>query len=719
VPLEREPSICHESCAADAASYNVRNMRNTCTAIGIKLSLVAVLGAQDLGQDPNLWLEEVQGERALEWVQGHNARIDADFASRPLFKQIYSETLAILDASDRIVSATQYGSFVYNFWRDADHPRGLYRRTLALAYQSGEYDWEIVFDLDAIAKAEGVSWVYKGISLLHPSYDLGLVRLSDGGSDAVSVREFDMTAKCFVEDGFELPAAKGSLTWIDKDAVYATTDFGEGSLTTSGYPRIVKQWQRGTPLSKAKTLFEGSADAVSAGVDRTHYDGTYLDWIVDSPSFYEHELHLRVEGELKAIDLPRSAEFHTYYQGLIFVELKEEMRSGEQIFSPGTVVTTPLDALLAGEPKFEVFFEPTETMSLQSVRRTKSFVLVSVMDNVRDRLYRFHLRDGEWLHEEIAFPGSGTIRVSSVDSERDNFFLTYRSFLQPSTMYAVDAKTLERKLLQQEPDRFDAEGFESTQSFATSADGTRIPYFLVTPKGLDLDGSHPTLLYGYGGFRISMRPRYLGTTGKAWLERGGIYVVANIRGGGEFGPEWHGDVLRENRYRAFEDFEAVAEDLITRKVTSAKHLGIQGGSNGGLLVGAAMTRRPDLFGAVVCQVPLLDMRRYHTLLAGASWMAEYGNPDKPEDWAFIKEYSPYHNLSKEASYPRALFTTSTKDDRVHPAHARKMVARMSDQGHPVYYYENTEGGHAGAANSEQRAYSHALVMTYLLTELAD
>lgn len=698
---------------------------NQCTALAawLTLSICATTSAQGADVDPFLWLEEVEGERALAWVKDHNAASKAALTAHPNFAKIEAETRSILEAKDRLASGRRYGDWMYGFWRDAKNPRGLWRRTALASYLGGSPKWQVVLDLDALAKEEGKNWVYKGAALCAPDYRRALLRLSIGGSDAVTVREFDIGSKRFVTEGFVLPEAKSRTAWQDEDTVFVATDFGPGTLTDSGYPRIVKRWRRGTKLSNAETIFEGAKSSVSVSASRLRYGETKLDLVRHGTSFYTSELYL-LDGENKRrIAIPASARLQTYFDGQLFVELRKPWNTQGKRFEAGTVLTFPLadvhnGKLADGRASLSVFFEPDASTSLQGLQRTRSYLLVQTMKDVQDHLHRYHRdEDGKWIRQEVGFEGIGTIRTSNVDPEHDEFLVSYSSFLRPRTEFAVDARTLERKVVQQAPQRFDPRGFEAVQSFAASKDGTRIPYFVVLPKDLRRDGKNRTLLYGYGGFRISMRPRYLGATGKTWLERGGVYVVANIRGGGEYGPRWHQAALKAKRPRAYEDFEAVAEDLIAKKITSPKYLGIRGGSNGGLLVGAAFTRRPDLYGAVVCSVPLLDMKRFHKLLAGASWMAEYGNPDVAGDWSFIKTYSPYHRLTKDARYPRVLFTTSTRDDRVHPGHARKMVARMEALGHEVFYYENTEGGHAGAANAKQRAYSNALMMTYLLSEL--
>lgn len=694
-------------------------LRLTIVALAALLLVLPSAFAGDPPEGPFQWLEEVEGKAALDWVEQRNAESTAELTKHPAFEEIQAHTLSVLEADDRLVVGTRHGSWIYNLWKDAKNRRGLYRRASLDSYLAGTPAWETVLDVDALAEKEGKSWVWKGMALCRPDYKRGLLRLSIGGSDAVVTREFDVEAKAFVEGGFALPESKSRISWIDESCVFVAPALDKEALTDSGYPRIAKRWNRGTPLDKAVTVFEGDKTSVSVGAAREHTGADPIDWAWHGKSFYATDMYILGGEERVKVDVPDTARIHTWFDGLLFIELKEPWEVNGTTHAAGTVLTAPFEDVKAGKKTFSVFFEPTERMSLQGLERTKSYILVRVLEDVRDRLYRYARKDGAWQREEFDFEGQGTIRTSSVTIDHDDFFVTYSSFLRPTTLMHVDAATLKHKAIQQAPERFDPAPFVSEQRFATSKDGTRVPYFIVRAKNLEANGKNRTLLYAYGGFRVSMRPFYVGTMGKNWLERGGVYVIANIRGGGEYGPRWHRAALKENRHKAFEDFEAVAEHLIAEKITSPKYLGIRGGSNGGLLVGAAFTRRPELYGAVVCAVPLLDMRRYNRLLAGASWMAEYGNPDEPEAWAYIKTYSPYHNLIRTASYPRVLFTTSTKDDRVHPGHARKMVAMMRWLGHPVLYYENTEGGHAGAANAKQRAFTSALATTYLLTELGE
>ena len=490
-------------------------------------------------------------------------------------------------------------------------------------------------------------------------------------------------------------------------------------MTDSGYPRTVRLWRRGQAREDAELIFEGEkTDVASTGV--RFWDGDdYYDLIIRVPDFFSRHYFRYVDGEVRRIEVPEDAELAGMLDGQLLVELKSDWTVDGTTYAQGALVAGPMASFEAGQPDLSVVFQPDARSSISGVTTTENTVVVNVLDNVVSRLLRFTHGEQGWTSTPLDVPDLGSIDVITADDKSDRFFYDYTGFLTPSTLFEADAMTNTHAEVRSEPAWFDADGMDVAQYEATSADGERIPYFVVTPKGFEADGQNPTLLGAYGGFEVSRTPFYSGVTGSAWLSRGGVYVLANIRGGGEFGPKWHQAALKENRQRAFDDLIAVSEDLIERNITSPDHLGIQGGSNGGLLVGAVMVQRPELFDAVVCQVPLLDMKRYHKLLAGASWMAEYGDPDDPAQWEYIGKYSPYQNVSAEAEYPRAFFTTSTRDDRVHPGHARKMVAKMLDQGHDVLYYENIEGGHGGAANLKQRAYLSALIFAYLHARLAD
>jgi prolyl oligopeptidase len=664
-------------------------------------------------EDPYLWLEEIEGARALDFAREHNEHTLTRLTAHPLYETIYDRNLEILNSDERIPSPSQMGEFVYNFWRDAEHVRGIWRRVGVDGYREAEPRWETVIDLDALAAEEGENWVWSGASCRYPEYDRCLVSLSRGGADATVVREFDLGERRFVDGGFALPEAKSDVGWRDRDSIFVGTDFGEGSLTDSGYPRLVRIWRRGTPLAAAETVFEGDRANVSAHGYRLWDGDDHYDLVVQATSFYTFNYFLFTGGEPRRLDLPEDADLVGVIDGQALVELKSDWSREDETLPQGALVATAIESLAAGPASFEVLFEPTATAFLAGVSRTRNTVVLDVLDKVVSRLVVLRRRASAWQAEDLDVPGAGSIDIASTELESDRFYFAYTGFLTPPSLFEANAGGGDSRPIKSQPGFFDAGGMSVEQLEATSADGTRVPYFVVKPRDFEPNGRNPTLLYGYGGFEISETPSYSATVGSGWLEHGGVFVVANIRGGGEFGPAWHQAALKENRQRAFDDFIAVAEDLVARDITLPEFLGIRGGSNGGLLVGAAFVQRPDLFNAVVCQVPLLDMRRYHRLLAGASWMAEYGNPDDPNDWTYISRYSPYQNVSAEADYPEIFFFTSTRDDRVHPAHARKMVARMQDQGHDVLYYENIEGGHGGAANLNQSALNQALFYVYL------
>lgn len=673
------------------------------------LAPVAVV-AED---DPWLWLEEVEGEAALDWARGQNDRSLEQLRAHPLFEPIHERTLQILTSDDRVAYPSLQGGEVYNFWRDEQHVRGIWRKTSLESYRSDEPDWQVIIDVDALAEREGENWVWAGADCRYPDYDRCIIGLSIGGADAAVRREFDLAAGEFVEDGFELPESKSSLTWRDRDSVFVGPAFGPDQVTTSGYPRTVQIWRRGTPLSEAEMIFEGKRADVGVFSARLNDGDRHYDVITRAPTFFTREYYLHEDGEVRRIHVPEDADLAGVIDGQLLVDLKSDWTVGDRSFRQGALVAGRVESFLEETPEPTLLVQPGERESINGVSTTDSTVLVSLLDNVTGRLLRFTHDDEGWHRTDLDVPAMGTISVVTADDDSDRFFYSYTGFLTPTSLFEADAAEDRHVKVRSEPAWFDAEGMEVAQHEATSADGEKIPYFVVKPRGFEANGANPTLLSAYGGFEVARTPFYSGVVGSAWLERGGVYVLANIRGGGEFGPRWHQAALKENRQRAFDDLIAVSEDLIERGITSPEHLGIQGGSNGGLLVGAVMVQRPDLYNAVVCQVPLLDMKRFHQLLAGASWMGEYGNPDDPDEWAYISKYSPYQNVSADAEYPKAFFTTSTRDDRVHPGHARKMVAKMLDQGHDVLYYENIEGGHGGAANLKQSAFIAALTYAYL------
>jgi prolyl oligopeptidase len=674
--------------------------------------------------DPHQWLEDVTGEKPLEWVRQRNARVKAALTENAPFQALETRILSILDSKDRIPMVGKIGPHYYNFWRDAKNPKGLWRRTTLAEYRGKAPAWETVIDLDALSAAEGENWVWHGATVLEPDDRRCLVALSRGGADAEVIREFDLEKVAFVADGFTLPEAKSRVAWQDADTLLVGTDFGDGSLTTSGYPRTVRVWKRGTPLASATTLYEGQSDdmAVTAFTDRT--PGFERQFVVRQMTFWTNELHQLRDGRLVRVPKPDDANASLHREWLL-LELRKDWETGGKTLPAGALLAIDHERFMAGDRDFHLLFRPGPRTSLVAFSPTRHHLLVTTLDNVRNRIEALSWQGGKWLREPLAgVPDVGTASATAVDDlEGDDFFLVTASPLAPSTLSlgslpgagAPRAATVET--LKSAPAFFDASRLVVEQHEATSADGTKVPYFQIGPRELPADGSTPTLLYGYGGFEIPLVPGYDPITGAAWLERGHVSVIANIRGGGEFGPAWHQAALKANRPRAYEDFIAVAEDLVRRRVTSPPHLGIKGGSNGGLLMGNMLTRRPDLWGGIVCQVPLLDMRRYHTLLAGASWMGEYGNPDEPAEWEFIKGFSPYHNVDPATDYPPILITTSTRDDRVHPGHARKMAARLEEYGKPVLSYENIEGGHGGAADNRQKAFMDSLGWTFLEKEL--
>ncbi|MCW3815848.1 prolyl oligopeptidase family serine peptidase [Micromonospora sp. DR5-3] len=673
---------------------------------------------RDEGDDPYLWLEDLDGADAAGWVRDRNAETVAALARGERFVALRDEIRQVLDAEDRIPYPGWRGDrYYYNFWQDAAHPRGLWRRTSPEQYRRPEPEWDVLLDVDALAAEEGENWVWRGVTVLRAGYRRCLISLSRGGADAVVVREFDVVRRAFVADGFTLPEAKSRVCWIDADHVYVGTDFGPGSLTRSGYPRIVKRWRRGTPLAAAEVVYEGRAEDVGVVAWHDPTPGFERDFVGRGLDFYRQETYLLSEaGERIRIPMPEDAHLDVHREWLV-VRLRSPWTVGEVTYPAGALLAARFDAFLTGAREMAVLFQPGARTALTGYVWTRHHLILATLADVRSRLEVLTPGETQWRREPLAgVPQDEHSWIVKTDPDLgDDYLLASAGFLQPATLRLGQVggavETLKR-----EPAFFDAEGLAVRQFFAISADGTRVPYFVVgepdAPAG-------PALLTGYGGYEVPQLPHYDGVIGRGWLARGGRYVVANIRGGGEYGPQWHRAAMRENRPRGYEDFAAVAADLVARGITAPAQLGIEGGSNGGLLMGVMLTRYPSLLGAVVAHVPVLDMRRYHRLLAGASWMAEYGDPDRAEDWAYLREYSPYHNIRSGAVYPPVLFITSTRDDRVHPGHARKMTARLREHGHDVSYYENVEGGHGAAANNEQRAFISALALEFLWRTLTE
>ncbi|MFD0783337.1 prolyl oligopeptidase family protein [Micromonospora azadirachtae] len=669
----------------------------------------------DGDDDPYLWLEDVDGAEAAQWVRDRNAETLATLTGAERFASLRAEIRQVLDADHRIPYPGWRGDrFYYNFWRDAAHPRGLWRRTTLDRYRRQVPEWDLLLDVDALAAEEGESWVWGGVTVLRPGYQRCLISLSRGGADATVVREFDLERREFVPGGFTLPEAKSDAGWIDLDHVYVATDFGPGSLTTSGYPRVVKRWRRGTPLAEAEVVYEARAEDVAVYASHDPTPGFVRDFVGRSLDFYRTENFLLTEaGERVRIPVPEDASWDVHREWLV-IRLRSPWQVGAVTHPAGALLATRFDAFLAGERELTTLFCPDERTALSYHVWTRNHLIIATLVDVRSRLTVLTPGETGWRREPLAgVPADEHSRLVETDPDLgDDYLLASEGFLRPATL-RLGRVGGPVEVLKREPASFDAADLAVRQCFARSADGTRVPYFVV---GREPTSPGPALLTGYGGYEIPLTPDYDGAVGRGWLARGGTYVVANIRGGGEYGPRWHHAAMRENRTRAYEDFAAVASDLVAQGITTPAQLGIEGGSNGGLLMGVMLTRYPALFGAVVAQVPVLDMRRYHRLLAGASWMAEYGDPDREEDWAYLREYSPYHQV-RGGAYPPVLLVTSTRDDRVHPGHARKMAARLHEHGHDVSYYENVEGGHGGGADNEQHAFIWALVLEFLWRKL--
>lgn len=660
-----------------------------------------------MADDPYLWLEHIDGDDALTWVRERNDTTLAEFTDEQ-FGQLRAEALEVLDTDTRIPYVRRRGNYLYNFWRDGSNPRGLWRRTTLDSYRRDNPHWDVIIDVDELARTEDENWVWAGADVIEPDHTLALISMSRGGSDATVVREFDMSTKSFVPEGFELPEAKSRVAWADHDTLLVGTDLGTGSLTESGYPRVVKRWRRGEALTDAATLFTGAPTdvIVSAGVDRTPgYERTMIYRAVD---FFNNQVYQLRSGELVRVDAPSDASLSVHRDWLL-IELRTDWNHPSGFYRAGSLLAADYEQFLDGTAELATVFSPDDHTCLHQYAWTRDRLVMITLADVASRVEI--ITPGNWDRVPVrGLEATSNTVIAAVDHTGDEIFLDSSGFLNPSHLMHGSAPDV-LEIIKKAPSFFDSSGLAVTQYFATSDDGTSVPYFVVGPRYCS--SPQPTLLAGYGGFEVSQTPAYGGVLGRLWLSRGGTYVLANIRGGGEYGPGWHTQAMREGRHKVAEDFVAVARDLVARGVTTAALLGAQGGSNGGLLMGIMMTRYPELFGALICQVPLLDMKRFHLLLAGASWIAEYGDPDDPDEWAFISEYSPYQNISAETDCPPVLMTTSTRDDRVHPGHARKMTAALQQAGHTVWYYENIEGGHAGAADNAQTAFKSALSFSFL------
>ncbi len=692
--------------------------------------------------DPLLWLEEVEGPDALDWVRSQNERTLGALQADPRYAGFEAAALEVLTSNDRIPYGTIRDGFVYNFWQDEDHVRGLWRRTTIDSYRTSEPEWDVILDVDALAETEDANWVFKGANVFRRHGGVtyrSLVSLSDGGKDAIVQREFDIESRSFVVDGFTTPEAKQGAEWIDDDTLLIATDWGSEdgpTVTESGYPFVVKRWTRGTALADAEEVLRGQTTDVGVFPYTIEMeDGTLLAGAQQADTFFTSTLWLfnnglftsdhATEDEAVQWPIPPKATPNGISHGRFVFSLEQDWQPGTEAFHTGDLVAFDLDTFLATRelPPVELVFRPSATQAVSGIAVASGGTLLAITENVVGQVLRLEPSpegsDGAgWATTRIELPGTGDVGITFADRKENIVMLNYEDFLTPASLLSLDSTTDEIETLKAVPPRFDAEGLVVEQLLATSTDGTEIPHFVVRRGDLAFDGSTPTLLYGYGGFQVPLNPSYSGVIGRNWLEQGGAFVLANIRGGGEFGPAWHQAGLKTNRQVVFDDFIAVAESVVASGLTSAEHLGIMGGSNGGLLMGVMLNQRPELFGAVVVQVPLLDMLRYHLLLAGASWVDEYGSPEDPTERAFLERISPYQNFDPSLPYPAPLFVTSTKDDRVHPGHARKLAKRFEDAGREFWYYENIDGGHSAAANQTEAAKRTALEYTYLMSRLS-
>ncbi|MDI6740560.1 MAG: prolyl oligopeptidase family serine peptidase [Candidatus Edwardsbacteria bacterium] len=667
--------------------------------------------------DPYLWLEDINGKPSMDWVNQHNATTIDLLLKQPEYQQTYDQYLEVLNSADKIARPDIRGDYIYNFWKDKDHERGIWRRASKQSYLDGSPQWEILLDMDQLSKTESVNWAFRDDEGLFPCYSRFLVHLSRGGGDATVIREYDPAKKSFIDEGFSLPECKGDVSYLDRNTLLVSRDFGEGTLTTSGYPRQVRLWKRGTDIKDAPVIHQGENTDVSVSAQVYHRPERNYIFIIQRRTFFTEYTYAYEGGRLIKLDIPDDANILDILQGQLVIKLRTDWRAGRKTFRQGSAVSADYDALLTNQRQPELIVHPDDSSTVKSVAATRNKLLVSMLKNVKSRLYVYSHEKQKWKKTPISIPGIGSTYFGSTDNLSDEYFYYYEDFLTPSSLFFADAGTKKQKLVKSLPARYDVSKYQAWQYKARSKDGTMVPYFVVGPKSLKRDGSSPALLTAYGGFEAPYTPSYLSALIPTWLERSGVFVLGNIRGGGEFGPGWHQAGMKEKRQNVYDDFYAVSQDLIARKISSPRHLGILGGSNGGLLVGVAFTQRPELYRAVVCLVPVLDMQRFNKLLAGASWMGEYGNPDLPEEWNYMKKYSPYHNLKDGVKYPEVLFTAATTDDRVHPGHARKMAAKMEEMGHKVYYYEITEGGHTGSTTNAQLAKMPALEFTFLLMKL--
>lgn len=670
--------------------------------------------------DPFVWLEDWTGPRAMQWVEAENKATVATLQGDPRYAGYFKDALAIASAKDRIAMPMLIHGRIYNFWRDADHPQGVWRYTSEADYASASSNWTTVLDLDALSKAEGKKWVWKGATILDPEERIALLALSDGGEDAVRLREFDLVDGRFVPGGFDIANAKQNAVWLDKDRLLLSRDWGADSLTKSGYPFVIKTLKRGQKLDEAQEVFRGAASdqLMSMPILLSDGQGNRAAFLFRGVTFFGNETWLLTAQGTKRLALPTKSQLQGMVDGQVLIQTSEAWTSGGVTVPAGALASVALKALQDGGVLTpEILFAPTPRQSIDGVVATKNRVVLSLNDNVRGRVRVYARGATGWTAQPVDLPDNATISTVAASDKSDQVYLSVAGFLAPTTLWAMDAADPKPVQVKAMPARFDAPGLVVEQFEATSTDGTKIPYFIVHKKGMTPDGSTPTIMTAYGGFEVPMTPSYAAITGKLWLERGNSFVLANIRGGGEFGPAWHEAGLKTKRQIIYDDFAAVAQDIFARKLSSPQKFGIYGGSNGGLLMGVEFNQHPELWNGVVIQVPLLDMIRYEQIAAGASWVDEYGSVSVPEEKAFLEKISPYANIRKGVAYPTPYIWTTTKDDRVGPQHARKFAARLKDYGLPYLFYEDTAGGHSGDADIEQGARLQAMQMVYFSQRL--
>lgn len=689
------------------------------------LASARALSAQAAGlpADPYIWLEDVNGAKPMAWVKTENTKTTNVLEKDPRFAGFYKSSLAMAQATDRIPGVRFIGGKLYNFWQDSAHVRGIWRSTTFASYRTATPQWTTVLDLDALAKSEKANWVWGGADCVQPAEQRCLLSLSDGGEDAITVREFDLTTRAFVPNGFALAKGKQNVAWMGPDTLLIAREWTKGEMTASGYPFVLKRLARGQPLANAVEIFRGSkTDVLVAPTTLDDATGHRASVVARAVSFFETEQYIVRAKDVVKMAIPLKSNVVAMLDGQLVVQLSEPWRAGATTIKSGGLASFALASAVATPNALSpvAIVEPGPRESVAGSSTTQHRLLVGMTDNVKGRVFSFtRAANGVWSRKTIALPDNASTGVTSADSHSDQAFISVTGFLTPNSVWLTDAATATASTIKSAPARFDASKSVVEQLEATSKDGTKVPYFIVHPKTMKLDGSNPTIINAYGGFEVSSTPSYNADIGKLWLERGGVFVLANIRGGGEFGPAWHEAGLKTKRQVIYDDFAAVAQDLITRKITSPRRLGIEGGSNGGLLVGVAMNQHPELYNAVEIAIPLLDMLRYEQIAAGASWVGEYGSVSIPAERAFLASISPYNNLRKGVKYPTPFIWTTTKDDRVGPQHARKMAARMSEFGMPYYYYEVIEGGHGAGANAIQKAHTTALSYTYFTRQLMD